>query len=46
MSKEQKYQQMAASLEFLDAYDKDGDSLFDGIVTGDKSWVKNDNWET
>ena len=31
---------MAASLTFLEAYEKDGDSLLDRVVTGDETWVK------
>ena len=31
---------MAASLTFLEACEKDGDSLLDRVVTGDETWVK------
>ena len=37
---------MAASLTFLEAYEKDGDSLLDRVVTGDETWVKHVTCET
>lgn len=37
---------MGAALTFLDAYDQDGESLLDRIVTGDETWVKHVNCET
>jgi len=33
-------QRMTASLTFLEAYEKDGASLLDRVVTGDETWVK------
>ena len=39
-------QPMAASLTFLEAYEKDGDSLLDRVVTGDETWVKHVSRET
>ena len=46
LTEDHKNQRMAAALHFLDAYDKDGDSLLDRIVTGDETWVKHVNCET
>ena len=37
---------MAASLTFLEAYEKDGDLLLDRLVTGDETWVKHVTCET
>jgi len=37
---------MAASLTFLEAYEKDGDSILDRVVTGDETWVKHATCET
>jgi len=37
---------MAASLTFLEAYEKDGDSFLDRVVTGDETWVKYVTCET
>lgn len=42
----EKNQQIATSLEFLDANDKDCDSLLDRIVTVYETWVKRVNFET
>jgi len=39
-------QRMAASLTFLEAYENDGDSLLDRVVTGDETWVKHVTCET
>lgn len=46
LTENHKNQRMAASLTFLDSYEKDGDSLLDRIVTGDETWVKHVNCET
>jgi [histone H3]-lysine36 N-dimethyltransferase SETMAR len=46
LTDQHKNQRMAASLALLDAYDKDGDSFLDRIVTGDETWVKHVNCET
>ena len=35
LSEDHKEQRIAASLTFLEAYEKDGDSLLDRVVTGD-----------
>jgi len=41
-----KKQRMAASLTFLEAYEKDGDSLLDRVITGDETRVKHVTCET
>lgn len=41
-----KNQHIATSLEYLDAYDKDCDSLHDRIVTVYETWVKRVNFQT
>jgi len=46
LSEDHKKQRMAASLTFLEAYEKDGDSLLDRVVTGDETWVKDVTCET
>jgi len=46
LSEDHKKQCMAASLTFLEAYEKDGDSLLDRVVTGDETWVKHVTCET
>ncbi|GBN27128.1 hypothetical protein AVEN_120324-1 [Araneus ventricosus] len=46
LTEDYKKQCMAASLEFLKAYHKDGDPLLDHVVTGDETWVKHVNCET
>lgn len=46
LTEDHKNQRMAAALNFLDVYHKDGDSLLDRIVTGDETWVKHVNCET
>ena len=40
LSEDHKKQRMAALLTFLEAYEKDGDSLLDHVITGDETWVK------
>ena len=37
---------VAKSLIFLEAYEKDGDSLLDRVITGDETWVKHETCET
>lgn len=39
-------QYMGASLTFIKAFDKDGDSLIDHVVTEDEPWVKQVYCET
>ena len=46
LSEDHKKQRMAASLTFLEAYEKDGDSILDRVVTGDETWVKHVTCET
>lgn len=46
LSEDHKKQRMAALLTFLEAYEQDGDSLLDRVVTGDKTWVKHVICET
>ena len=46
LSEDHKKQRMAASLTFLEAYEKDGDSLLDRVVTEDETWVKHVTCET
>ncbi|GFV70112.1 HTH_48 domain-containing protein [Trichonephila clavipes] len=41
-----KGQRMGAALTFQEAYDWQGDSLLDRIVTGDETWVRHVNCET
>ena len=42
LSEDHKKQRMAASLTFLEAYEKDGDPILDRVATGDETWVKHD----
>jgi len=46
LSEDHKKQRMAASLTFLEAYEKNGDSLLNHVVTGDETWVKHVTCET
>jgi len=46
LSEDHKKQRMPASLTFLEAYEKDGDSILDRVVTGDETWVKHVTCET
>jgi len=46
LSEDHKKQCKSASLTFLEAYEKDVDSLLDRFVTGDESWVKHVTRET
>ncbi|GFT34947.1 mariner Mos1 transposase [Trichonephila clavipes] len=37
---------MGAALTFMEGYDRHGDSLLDGIITGDETWMRHVNCET
>jgi len=45
LTEDHKKQRLAASLTFLEDYDKHGNALIDRIVTGDETWVKHVNCE-
>jgi len=46
LSEDHKKQRIAASLTFLEAYEKDGDSLLDRVVPGDETLVYHVTCET
>jgi len=46
LSEDHKKQRITSSLTFLEAYEKNGDSLLDRVVTGDETWVKHVTCET
>jgi len=46
LTEDHKQQRLAAALNFLEAYEKNGNQLLERIVTGDETWVQYVNCET